>query len=130
VLSFADSPVALLPPLPRTARIAGTSYALDRVADPPIGALWIRGMEYIGHGTGALNGGHKVHTVRAVASYFDFSASNCIVVFPPFLRWIQLFAWPFYIYTGFSCLFGSRMVLYEYGMVMVLVVLLFHSLTD
>ena len=38
------------------------------------GALWVRGMEYIGGATGALRGGHKVHTVRAVASYFDYSA--------------------------------------------------------
>lgn len=52
----------------------GTSYALDRVADPPIGALWVRGMEYIGDGTGALRGGHKVHTVRAIGCYFDYSA--------------------------------------------------------
>jgi hypothetical protein len=51
----------------------GTSYALDRVADPPIGALWVRGMEYIGNGTGALHGGHKVHTVRITESYFDYA---------------------------------------------------------
>ena len=51
----------------------GTSYALDRVADPPVGALWVRGMEYIGNGTGALNGGHKVHTVRITESYFDYA---------------------------------------------------------
>ena len=33
-----------------------------QVADPPIGAVWVRGMEYIGNGTGALHGGHKVTT--------------------------------------------------------------------
>ena len=37
------------------------------------GALWVRGMEYIGNGTGALNGGHKVHTVRITESYFDYA---------------------------------------------------------